>query len=558
MTTATKIAPAKKPDANREQPAKVPVVERVRIDRIRVASTNPRIKGCDSQEELVGLADSIVRNGLMQPVGVRRIDSDDQAGFTHELVWGSRRLQACKALHWDEIDAVEVQADEGEAAEMRAVENLHRRPMNALEELMAVEAMMNAPTGAVRSTDQAVAETAAAMGRSISWVRDRRYMARLGPKARKMLMEGVLTVGHARELAKVVDHRQQDELIKEMWDRFDQIPSVERLREVCNRAPMSLHQVPWQLEATSVGDAAAPACTACPHNSNNDAHLFEHDGKKPKLGDGKWNGKVGDYEYPKGPFCTNAGCYAAKHKACQKAIEVVIKKAEKVATADDAPATKGKKAKGTPAPKTTVRQIEFHDVDQDTVPEFVDLDALERTIEARNLEAEQAAKVKPSGSQVTVAERERKYKEQEKKRKEKEAATKKLRQQRFEALRKIPGAMTAFVILADARDQELHKVFGRCISFSKSGGRDDHQLTPSGTEFFQSLAGGLVTLSDLDKLVESKFNEQWCEAPWEKFSARLGRYARPYFENVLFGTPMPAAPAKDKPAKGKAKKGGAR
>jgi len=83
------------------------------------------------------LADNILLNGLLQPVGVNEvmIASTEVKGIysRYNLVFGERRLRACKLLGWELIDAVEVAPNtitEGEYAE-----NVHRKDFSPSEKV---------------------------------------------------------------------------------------------------------------------------------------------------------------------------------------------------------------------------------------------------------------------------------------------------------------------------------------------------------------------------------------------------------------------------------------
>ena len=74
--------------------------------------------------ELETLADSIRRHGLLQPLTVRR------RGETWELIAGERRLRAALMAGLKTVPCVERQADDGDAALLALVENLHRQDLH--------------------------------------------------------------------------------------------------------------------------------------------------------------------------------------------------------------------------------------------------------------------------------------------------------------------------------------------------------------------------------------------------------------------------------------------
>jgi len=87
------------------------------------------------QEDLADLMSSIRSSGLMQPIGVKEKKSN---GKNYILVWGYRRLQACKKLGWKTIPARifledEDELDEEEFLILNASENLHRKDVSLME-----------------------------------------------------------------------------------------------------------------------------------------------------------------------------------------------------------------------------------------------------------------------------------------------------------------------------------------------------------------------------------------------------------------------------------------
>lgn len=102
------------------------------------------------EESLKGLAESMRREGLIQPIIVRRVASPEpkvqsqssdsgqgtgDPGLPYELISGERRLRAAKMLYWDTIDARIIDTvSEGEAAAKGLIENLQREDLNPIEE----------------------------------------------------------------------------------------------------------------------------------------------------------------------------------------------------------------------------------------------------------------------------------------------------------------------------------------------------------------------------------------------------------------------------------------
>ncbi len=106
-------------------------VSELPIKQIVIGRFNPRQNF--PPEEIRELAETIATHGLLQPIVVR------PSGRTgkYSLVAGERRFRACKLLKHQTVPATVIEADDSEARELAAVENLHRKNLNPIEEAHA-------------------------------------------------------------------------------------------------------------------------------------------------------------------------------------------------------------------------------------------------------------------------------------------------------------------------------------------------------------------------------------------------------------------------------------
>jgi ParB/RepB/Spo0J family partition protein len=87
--------------------------------------------------DITELAASIQSVGLLQPIGVRRVDD----GY-FRIVYGHRRVRAVATLGWTHIPAVVVDADPGEDTLRNLVENLQRRQLSHQERALSLEQLL--------------------------------------------------------------------------------------------------------------------------------------------------------------------------------------------------------------------------------------------------------------------------------------------------------------------------------------------------------------------------------------------------------------------------------
>jgi len=140
------------------------------------------------QDRLAELADSIRRQGLMQPVVVRE---RPQGGY--ELVAGERRWRAAQLAGLAQIPAVLKRVTDEQASAMALIENIQREDLNPLEEAAALDRLRNE----FGLTQQQVAE---AVGKSRVAVTNLLRLLNLTPAVRELLAAGRIEMGHARAL----------------------------------------------------------------------------------------------------------------------------------------------------------------------------------------------------------------------------------------------------------------------------------------------------------------------------------------------------------------------
>ncbi len=171
----------------------------IRTTQIRPSPFQPR-RDFDEQE-LMGLADSIRKNGIIQPLVVRKRED----GF-YELIAGERRLRAAKFAGFKEVPCVEQSVDDRRAALMCLIENLQRRDLNIFEEAEGIKALMN-------EWGLSQYETAIRLGKSQSAIANKLRLLRLNNDQRARIIGAGLTERHARALLRLVEEKERDDAL---------------------------------------------------------------------------------------------------------------------------------------------------------------------------------------------------------------------------------------------------------------------------------------------------------------------------------------------------------
>ena len=156
------------------------------VDLIQSGKYQPRRE--IEPESLRELADSIIAQGLMQPIVVRRI-SDQR----YEIIAGERRWRATQLAGLDSISAVVRDVSDQAAIAMALIENIQREDLNPIEEAASLQRLQLE----FELTQQ---EVATAVGKSRSTVANMLRLMTLQEDVRRLLEHGDLEMGHARAL----------------------------------------------------------------------------------------------------------------------------------------------------------------------------------------------------------------------------------------------------------------------------------------------------------------------------------------------------------------------
>lgn len=155
------------------------------IDLIRPNRFQPRQSF--SEEELKELAESIHSQGILQPLLVRR----DNDGY--ELIAGERRLRAARNAGLNQVPVVIKQVNDDKLLEMSIVENIQRENLNPIEEAEAYHRL-------ITQSKLTQEEAATRVGKSRSAVANFLRLRQLPDPIKTSIMEGTLSMGHARAL----------------------------------------------------------------------------------------------------------------------------------------------------------------------------------------------------------------------------------------------------------------------------------------------------------------------------------------------------------------------
>lgn len=236
------------------------------------------------EKRMAELADSVRKNGVLVPVLLRRTVDVGVGAQLYTLIAGERRLRAAIAAGLEEIPARVLDVDEKQAAEIQALENLHRADLGPIEEARAFKTLLDQGSYDVKGLADRIDKSEAYVYRALK-------LLELPEKALKAIEEGLLTPAHGYQLARVPE-KNMETLVKFATSKYgysNRLPTLLELKtEIEKTVEKDLNHALFPKDREYAG---AQACTGCPYNTGNQGNLF----------DGAEKGS-----------CTNPGCYNKK------------------------------------------------------------------------------------------------------------------------------------------------------------------------------------------------------------------------------------------------------
>ena len=189
--------------------------EMLRISAIEPRRDQPR-KTFD-RESLEALAESVQKYGVLQPIIVRPNQIIDD---TYEIIAGERRWRAAKLAGLDEIPAVILDGDDLKIAQVAIIENIQREDLNAVEEALAYQGLMDR----FGLTQDQVSKQ---VGKSRSAVANLLRLLDLPEEVLVMLKNDEISAGHARALLGLEDEGNMLALAEKIVEKQLSVREVE-------------------------------------------------------------------------------------------------------------------------------------------------------------------------------------------------------------------------------------------------------------------------------------------------------------------------------------------
>ncbi|MGQ9723047.1 MAG: ParB/RepB/Spo0J family partition protein [Candidatus Jordarchaeum sp.] len=168
------------------------------------------------EDRIDELASSIKENGLIQPIVVRKMDGK------YEIIVGERRVRAAKKAGLKEIPALIKEYSDIRALEIALIENLQREDLNPIEEALAYKMIIEREM----ITQE---ELSKKIGKSRSYIANMMRLLELPESVKEHVSRGTISVGQAKAILAVSDHKSQEELVKKILAEQLSVREVEKI-----------------------------------------------------------------------------------------------------------------------------------------------------------------------------------------------------------------------------------------------------------------------------------------------------------------------------------------
>ena len=184
------------------------------VELIQNNTNQPREKY--DEAKIDELKKSIEEKGLLQPILVRKISSG------YEVIAGERRLRAARALNLSEIPVIIKNVSDEEALVLALIENIQREELNAIEEARAFKKLMD-------NFGLSQNEIAKSLGKDNSTISNILRLLKLPSEIQQGIINGALSMGHARALIGIDDINKQKDIYNEIITKALSVRSVENI-----------------------------------------------------------------------------------------------------------------------------------------------------------------------------------------------------------------------------------------------------------------------------------------------------------------------------------------
>lgn len=243
------LIPQKNPGDSTDKKTEVKVVEKIvekvvekpgelelKLSDIVPNSEQPR-KDFD-EDALTELAESIRQFGVLQPLLVQK------KGKFYEIIAGERRWRAAKIAGLKKVPVIIKDFTDLETVEISLIENIQRENLNSIEEAYAYKRL-------IEEFHLKQDEVAERVSKSRAAVTNSMRLLKLDERVQKMLVEDMITSGHARALLSLEDPELQYQTAQKVFDEKLSVRETEKLvKKILN--PKKIQEKPADEQMNAV------------------------------------------------------------------------------------------------------------------------------------------------------------------------------------------------------------------------------------------------------------------------------------------------------------------
>ena len=186
---------------------------------VKISSVEPNINQPRKQfdeDALLELSESVKQYGILQPLLV-----SDKKDY-YEKIAGERRWRAAKLAGLKEVPVIVKEFSEQELVEISLIENIQREDLNPVEEAKAYKRLID-------EFNLKQDEVADRVGKSRTAVTNSMRLLKLTDKVQQMLIDEMITAGHARAILAISDKEKQETVAMKVFDEKLSVRETESL-----------------------------------------------------------------------------------------------------------------------------------------------------------------------------------------------------------------------------------------------------------------------------------------------------------------------------------------
>lgn len=200
----------------------------VKIGKVEPNREQPR-KNFDD-DALLELSESLKQYGVLQPLLVQ--DKKDY----YEIIAGERRWRAAKLAGLKEVPVIIKNLTDQEIVEISLIENIQRENLNPIEEALAYKRLLN-------EFNLKQDEVAERVSKSRTAVTNSMRLLKLDERVQQMVIDDLISTGHARALLAISDNEKQYFLAQQIFDEKLSVRETEKLvKKIQNQKPEKAKQ----------------------------------------------------------------------------------------------------------------------------------------------------------------------------------------------------------------------------------------------------------------------------------------------------------------------------